>query len=260
MSFENLQFEVADGVATVKIDRPKALNALNADTLTEMTQVFDACRDDDAVRAVLVTGAGDKSFVAGADINELATMQPLSAKAVAHRGQQVLARLEQMGKPTVAMVNGFALGGGLELALACHLRTASTKARLGLPEVSLGIIPGYGGTQRLARVAGPGVAREWILTGDMFSAEEAHRVGVVNRLFPPEELLEGTMKMIGTILSRGPLAVRFALEAIGRGSNMPQNQGEIIESDLFGLAASTADMREGMAAFLEKRKPDFQGE
>ena len=260
MSFENLQFEVADGVATVTIDRPKALNALNADTLTEMTQVFDACRDDEGVRAVLVTGAGTKSFVAGADINELATMQPLSAKAVAHRGQQVLARLEQMGKPTVAMVNGFALGGGLELALACHLRTASTKARLGLPEVSLGIIPGYGGTQRLARIAGPGVAREWILTGDMFSAEEAHRVGVVNRIFSPEELLEGTMKMIVTILSRGPLAVRFALEAIGRGSNMPQNQGEIIESDLFGLAASTGDMREGMAAFLEKRKPNFQGE
>jgi len=259
MSYENLQFEIADGVATVAIDRPKALNALNAATLGEMSEVFDACREDDSVRAVLVTGTGPKSFVAGADINELAKMQPLSAKAVAHRGQQVLAKLEEMGKPTIAMVNGFALGGGLELALACHLRTASTSARLGLPEVSLGIIPGYGGTQRLARIAGPGIAREWILTGDMYSAEEAHRVGVVNRIFSPEELTDGTMKMVQTILSRGPLALRFALEAVGRGGNMPQNQGEIIESDLFGLAASTDDMREGMTAFIEKRKPDFQG-
>ena len=259
MSFSNLQFAVADGVATVTIDRPKALNALNSETLSEMEKAFDACRDDEGVRAVLVTGAGEKSFVAGADINELATMQPLTAKAIAHRGQQVLAKLEEMGKPTIAMVNGFALGGGLELALACSLRTASTTARLGLPEVSLGIIPGYGGTQRLSRIAGPGVAREWILTGDMFSAEEAHRVGVINRLFPPAELLEGTMKMIHTILSRGPIAVRFALEAIGRGTNMPQRQGELLESDLFGLAASTADMREGMQAFIEKRKADFQG-
>ncbi|MEW6073301.1 MAG: enoyl-CoA hydratase-related protein [Planctomycetota bacterium] len=259
MSYHNLLFVVADGVATVTIDRPKALNALNSDTLGEMEEVFEICRADEGVRAVLVTGAGEKSFVAGADINELATMQPLSAKAIADRGQRCLARLEEMGKPTVAMINGFALGGGLELALACHLRTASTTARLGLPEVSLGIIPGYGGTQRLARIAGPGVAREWILTGEMFSAEDAHRVGVVNRVFPPAELLEGTMKLIHTILSRGPLALRFALEAIGRGANMPQRQGEMLESDLFGLAASTQDMREGMQAFLGKRKPSFQG-
>ena len=164
-----------------------------------------------------------------------------------------------MGKPTFAMINGFALGGGLELALACTLRTAATTARLGLPEVSLGIIPGYGGTQRLARIAGPGVAREWILTGDMFSAEEAHRVGVVNRIFPPEELRDGTMELVGTILSRGPVALRFAIEAIHRGTNMPQREGEIMECDLFGLAASTADMKEGMGAFLEKRKANFQG-
>ena len=259
MSYENLQFEIADGVATVTVDRPKALNALNAATLGEMSEVFDRCREDDDVRAVLVTGAGEKAFVAGADIGELATMEPLTAKAVAYRGQEILRKLEEMGKPTFAMVNGFALGGGLELALACHLRTASTTAKVGLPEVSLGIIPGYGGTQRLARVAGPGVAREWIMTGDMFSAEEAHRVGVVNRVFAPEELLEGTMKLVHKVLSRGPIAVRFALEAIGRGGSMPQRQGEILESDLFGLASSTHDMKEGMQAFLEKRKPDFQG-
>ncbi len=259
MSYENLRFEVEDGVAVVTVDRQKALNALNEATLSEMVAAFDACRDDAAVRAVVLTGAGDKAFVAGADINELARLDPLGAKTLARRGQSVLARLETMGKPTVAMVNGFALGGGLELALACTLRTASTTAQLGLPEVKLGIIPGYGGTQRLLRIAGPGVAREWILTGDMFSAEEAHRVGVVNRLFPPADLRAGTMKLVRTILARGPVAVRFAMEAVLRGSNMPQAEGESLECDLFGLAASTADMKEGMAAFLEKRQPAFQG-
>ena len=259
MDYQNIKLEIADGVATLSVDRPKVLNALNADTLNELEHAFDACRENESVRALVVTGSGDKAFVAGADIKELAQMTPLSAKELAYRGQQVYARVEHMGKPTIAMVNGFALGGGLELALACNLRTASTNAKMGLPEVSLGIIPGYGGTQRLGRIAGPAVAREWILTGDMFSAEEAHRLGIVNRIFPPEELVAGTMKMVETILSRGPIAVRFAIEAISRGSNMPQREGEILECDLFGLAASTEDMHEGMAAFLEKRKPHFQG-
>lgn len=259
MSYQNILLEVAGGIATLTIHRPDKLNALNAATLAEMEQAFEHCRTSESVRALVLTGSGEKAFVAGADIRELAQMTPLSAKEVAYRGQQVLARVEHMGKPTVAMINGFALGGGLELALACNLRTASTNARLGLPEVSLGIIPGYGGTQRLARVAGPAVAREWILTGEQFSAEEAHRVGVVNRLFPPAELRAGTMKMVETILSRGPVAVRFAIEAINRGSNIPQREGEILECDLFGLAASTEDMKEGMAAFLEKRKPSFKG-
>ncbi len=259
MDFKNIQFSVADGVARMTIDRPKAMNALNSLTLDEMETVFNHCRETESVRALVITGAGEKAFIAGADIKELAQMTPLSAKDLAYRGQQVYALVEHMGKPTVAMVNGFALGGGLELALACNLRTAATTARMGLPEVSLGIIPGYGGTQRLTRVAGPAVAREWILTGDMFGAEEAHRVGVINRIFPPEELEAGTMKMVDSILSRGPIAVRFAIEAISRGSNMPQREGEILESDLFGLAASTEDMHEGMAAFIEKRKPNFQG-
>ncbi|HED64586.1 MAG TPA: crotonase [Planctomycetes bacterium] len=259
MNYENLQFGVGGGVATITVNRPKVMNALNGRTLEELGHVLDVCRDDEGVRAVIVTGSGDKAFVAGADIGELAKMNPLSAKALARRGQLVFEKLERLGKPTVAMINGFALGGGLELALACSLRTAATTARVGLPEVSLGIIPGYGGTQRLSRIAGPGVAREWILTGDMFSAEEAHRVGVVNRLFEPGELGEGTRKMVDTILSRGPVAVRFALEAILRGNNMPQREGEIMECDLFGLAASTEDMKEGMGAFLEKRKPEFNG-
>ncbi len=258
MTYENIKLERDGAVATVTIDRPKVLNALNNQTLSELAHAFDAVRDDDTVRGLIVTGAGDKAFVAGADINELAKMQALEAKDLAFRGQQVFARLEAMPKPSVAMINGFALGGGCELALACTLRTMATTAKLGLPEVSLGIIPGYGGTQRLARLAGPGVAREWVLSGDMVSAEEAHRVGAVNRIFPPEELLAGTRKLVDTLLSRGPIAIRLAMETINRGLNVSQQEGERIETDMFGLASTTADMREGMAAFLEKRKPDFK--
>lgn len=259
MSYENIEYTVDGHIGRVTINRPKLMNALNHQTLEELAHAFDAARDDQSVRCVLITGAGEKAFVAGADINELAKMKAMQAKDVAFFGQQVFGRLETMGKPSVAMINGFALGGGLELALACTLRTASTSARVGLPETSLGIIPGYGGSQRLARIASPGVAREWILTGDMFGAEEAHRVGVINRVFAPEELEEGTMKMLKTILSRGPVAVRLAMEAIRRGMNMSQQEGEIIESDMFGLASTTEDMREGMTAFLEKRKPEFTG-
>jgi len=259
MDYQNILLEVADGVAWLTINRPEKLNALNARTLDELEHAFGHCHQTESVRALILTGAGEKAFVAGADIKELAQMTPLSAKELAYRGQQVLARVENMGKPTIAMINGFALGGGLELALACNLRTASSTARMGLPEVTLGIIPGYGGTQRLSRIAGPAVAREWILTGEQYSAEEAHRVGVVNRLFAPAELRQGTMKLVDSILARGPVAVRFAIEAINRGSNIPQREGEILECDLFGLAASTEDMHEGMAAFLEKRKPAFKG-
>jgi enoyl-CoA hydratase len=260
VAYENVRLETEGGIATVTIARPKVLNALNDATLRELASAFDACRDDADVRCVIVTGDGEKAFIAGADINELSQMNPLGAKNLAFFGQQVFKRLEEMGKPTIAMVNGFALGGGLELALACSLRTASTTAKVGLPEVSLGIIPGYGGTQRLARIAGPGVAREWVLTGDVFDAAEAHRVGVVNRLFAPEELREGTLKLARTLLSRAPVALRLALEAIQRGALMPQAEGERMECDMFGLAATTADMREGMAAFLEKRKPNFKNE
>ena len=259
MGYENILLERTGAVATVTVNRPKVLNALNGQTLRELAAAFDEVEADAGVRCLVVTGAGEKAFVAGADINELATMQPLQAKDLAFSGQQVFGRLEKMTKPSIAMINGFALGGGCELALACTLRTASTTAKLGLPEVSLGIIPGYGGTQRLARIAGPGVAREWVLTGDMYSAEEAHRVGIVNRLFAPEALREGTMQLVDTIGKRGPVAVRLALETIRRGMNMSQPEGEVIESDMFALAATTADMREGMGAFLEKRKPLFQG-
>jgi enoyl-CoA hydratase len=260
MAYENILVEPQEGIAFVTVNRPKVMNALNAQTLSELAHAFDALEKDASVRALIVTGAGEKAFVAGADINELKAMSSaMEAKDLAFRGQQVFGRLEKSSKPSVAMINGFALGGGCELALACTLRTASKTARLGLPEVSLGIIPGYGGTQRLSRIAGPGVAREWVLTGDMFGAEEAHRVGIVNRLFAPEELREGTLKMVKTILSRGPVAIRLALETIRRGQNMSQQEGEIIESDMFGLASTTADMKEGMSAFLEKRPPAFKG-
>ncbi|MCC6407604.1 MAG: enoyl-CoA hydratase/isomerase family protein [Planctomycetes bacterium] len=259
MTYENILLSKEGSIAFVTVNRPKVLNALNHQTLSELAHAFDAIKADDEVRLVIVTGSGEKAFVAGADINELAKMQAMEAKEKAFFGQQVFARLEKLGLPSIAMVNGFALGGGCELALACTLRTASATAKLGLPEVSLGIIPGYGGTQRLARIAGPGVAREWVLTGDLVTAEEAHRVGVINRVFPPEGLREGTLKLAQTILSRGPLAVRLAMETINRGLNMSQQEGEIIESDMFGLASTTADMKEGMTAFLEKRKANFQG-
>ncbi|MFN0242730.1 MAG: enoyl-CoA hydratase-related protein [Planctomycetota bacterium] len=259
MSYENILLENAQSVATVTVNRPKVMNALNEKTLTELAHAFDAIAADPAVRGVVVTGAGEKAFVAGADINELAQMKAMEAKEKAFFGQQVFARLETMGKPSIAMINGFALGGGCELALACTLRTAATSAKLGLPEVGLGIIPGYGGTQRLARIAGPGVAREWVLTGGMFSAEEAHRVGIVNRLYAPEALREGTFEFLHSILSKGPVAVRLGMEAIRRGIGVTQTEGELMECDMFGLASTTADMREGMAAFLEKRKPHFEG-
>ncbi|MBC8451280.1 MAG: enoyl-CoA hydratase/isomerase family protein [Planctomycetes bacterium] len=257
--YQNIELVIEGNVATITIARPKVMNALNHALLVELAAALDVVKASDEARVLVITGSGDKAFVAGADINELAKMQPLEAKDLAAFGQSVFRKIEDLGKPSVAMVNGFALGGGMELALSCSLRTASTAARLGLPEVSLGIIPGYGGTQRLSRVAGPGVAREWVLTGDMFSAEEAHRVGVINRVFAPEELLEGTQKLVKTLLSRGPVALRLALEAIARGGNMSQREGENIECDMFGLAATTDDMREGMTAFIEKRRANFTG-
>jgi enoyl-CoA hydratase len=262
MAYEFLKVATEDGIARVTIDRPKA-NALNDQVVSELGRCLGELRDAPSVRAVLVTGAGEKFFVAGADIGGLAQFagqrDGLAARANSRSGQETLSLLESLGKPTIAAINGFCLGGGLELALACTLRTASRTAKLGLPEVSLGIIPGYGGTQRLARIAGPAVAREWILTGEHYSAEEAHRVGVVNRVFDPGDLLAGTEALARTILTRAPVAVRFAMEAIARGLETNLADGQRLECDLFGILATTEDTREGMSAFLEKRPARFTG-
>jgi enoyl-CoA hydratase len=258
MSFENVRTQTRDGIHFITIDRPKVLNALNAQTVEEIGRAFDAVRDDDNVRCVIITGGGEKAFVAGADINELAQMTPTTGKATAERGQRVFSNIERFPKPVIAAINGFALGGGCELALACHIRLASERAQLGLPEVTLGIIPGYGGTQRMARLLGKGKALELILTGERISAEEAERIGLVNRVVPQEQLLAVAEELARKIASRGPLAVRASIEAVMSGSDMPFAEGQFLEATLFGLLASTEDMKEGMAAFLEKRQAQFR--
>jgi enoyl-CoA hydratase len=258
MTLENVRTNNKDGILTITIDRPKVLNALNAQTVAEIGQAFDAAREDDSVKAIILTGGGEKAFVAGADINELAQMTPVTGKQVAEKGQRVFRAIEKFPKPVIAAINGFALGGGCELALACHIRIASEKAQLGLPEVTLGIIPGYGGTQRMARLLGKGKALELILTGDRIAAAEAERIGLVNKVVPADQLLTAAEEMARTIAKRGPLAVRAAIEAVMSGSDMPFDEGQLLEATLFGLLASTEDMKEGMGAFLEKRAADFK--
>jgi enoyl-CoA hydratase len=254
-----LTIDIVDRLAWVTIQRPEKLNALNNDVLKELEQAFADLEQDDQVGAVILTGAGEKAFVAGADIAELKSLDTAGARVQALRGQAVFQRIESMPKPVIAAVNGFALGGGCELALACHIRIASENARFGLPEVSLGIIPGYGGTQRLPRLVGKGVALDLILSGEMLPAADALRAGLVSRVFPLAELKAGAEKLARTILSRGPLALRSALAAVNEGIEMPQDQGQQYEAALFGLLAATQDMQEGMGAFLEKRTAQFKG-
>ncbi len=250
---------VDDTIATVTIQRPEKLNALNPQVIDELGQAFRSLRSDETVRAVILTGAGDKAFVAGADIGVLAEMTPLSGVEVSRQGQVVFREIETFPRPVIAAVGGYALGGGCELALACHLRIASENARFGLPEVGLGIIPGYGGTIRLARLVGLGRALELTLTGGQVKADEAERIGLVNAVVPQEALMERAREMAGRIARNGPVAVQMALEAIYQALDSSTQEALIHESSLFGLLASTADMKEGMGAFLEKRKPTFQG-
>ncbi len=254
-----LVLETVDRIAWLTIHRPEKLNALNAEVLKELDCAFAGLEHDEAVGAVVITGSGEKAFVAGADIGELRELDSASARRQGLAGQAVFERIERMPKPVVAMVNGFALGGGCELALACHIRIASENAKFGLPEVSLGIIPGYGGTQRLPRLVGKGVALDMILSGDMVNVQEALRMGLVSRIFPAAELKAGTEKLARTMLSRGPLALRHALSAVHQGLEMPQEQGLQFEAALFGLLAASEDMKEGMGAFLEKRPAQFKG-
>lgn len=258
-AYESIQYDTAGAIATITVNRPDKLNALNAATINELHAAFREAAADDGVRALIVTGAGGKAFVAGADIGELATMGPLNGVRISRQGQDAFRFLETMGKPVIAAVNGFALGGGLELALACHLRVASAKARFGLPEVKLGIIPGYGGTVRLPRLVGRGRALELILTGEMIDAAEAHRIGLVNRVAEPDALLDETRALAEKITANGPVALAMALESVDNAATVSTENGLRFESDLFGLLASTDDMREGMNAFLEKRAAAFKG-
>jgi enoyl-CoA hydratase len=259
MAYENILFEKKDGIAYVTFNRPKVLNALNRKTVEELREALLETRDDSSVRVLILTGAGEKSFVAGADIGELAQRTPVDGKDFSLFGQSVFHLLEILGKPSICAINGFALGGGCELALSCTIRLASKTARLGQPEVKLGIIPGYGGTQRLARLCGKGVAHELCLSGEMISAEEAQRVGLVNHIYEPAELLPAAEALAKKIIANAPLAVKYTMEAIERGVEMPQEEGLFLEATLFGLSCATEDMREGTKAFLEKRKADFKG-
>ena len=254
-----IKVERDDEVAIVIIDRQDKLNALNADVVQEIGEVFDRLRDDDAVRAVILTGAGEKAFVAGADIGELATMNSMTGVAVSRAGQEVFRAIELFPKPVIAAVGGYALGGGCELALACHIRVASERARFGLPEVGLGIIPGYGGTIRLARLIGLGRAIELTLTGDMLGAEQAQTIGLVSAVTSPDALIDETKALARKITKNGPVAVRLALESMYRAVDTATEDALGFESSAFGLLASTDDMKEGMQAFLEKRKADFKG-
>ncbi len=259
MAYENLLYEKREKIGTITFNRPKVLNALNRKTMEELGEILASAYDDSEVRVLILTGAGDKAFVAGADINELAQRTPVDGKEFSLFGQEVLHRLETLGKPSIAAINGYALGGGCELALACTMRVASKTAKLGQPEVKLGIIPGYGGSQRLARLCGKGAAHELCLTGEMISAEEALRIGLVNRVVEPAELIPTAEGIAKKIAANAPLAVKFAMEAIEHGMEMPQEEGLFLEATLFGLCCATEDMREGTRAFLEKRPPQFKG-
>jgi len=259
MTYDTLILERDGAVAVVTINRPKVLNALNAQTVDDIRRAMLELRQDAEVRAVIVTGAGDKAFVAGADIGELATQDPTRGREMAMRGQHVLDLVEQLGKPTIAALNGFALGGGCELAMACTFRVAADTARLGLPEINLGIIPGYAGTQRLARIVGRSQALELILTGRHVAAAEALALGLVTRVVPAATLMDEARALAAELAGKAPLAVRYALDAVTRGLDMPFSQGCALEATLFGLAVATEDMREGTRAFLEKRKPSFTG-
>ena len=246
-------------VARVTINRPAVLNAMSSQTLDELENTLTALGRDESVRVVVITGAGEKAFVAGADINELAQQSPTSGRAHAIRGQQVFDLIEQLGKPTIAAINGYALGGGCEMAMACTLRIAADTARLGQPEINLGLIPGYGGSQRLPRLIGAGPALEMLLTGQPITAQDAYRLGLVNRVVPAADLGSEVRALANLLASKPPVAMRYIIEAVHRGLQMSSAEGLRFEAALFGLVASTDDMREGTRAFLEKRKPEFKG-
>jgi len=257
--FQNIRFEKKNQIAYVTIDRPKVLNALNMATMQELKQAFASVKDDSEVRVVILTGAGEKAFVAGADIGELSQHTPVSAKEYTHQGQAIIDAIEELGKPVIACINGFALGGGCELAMACTMRLAGDNAKLGQPEVKLGLIPGYGGTQRLPRLVGKGIAMQLVLSGEMISAQEAHRIGLVNEVVPAAELIARAEAIAAKIIANAPLAIQYAMEAVNRGLDLPLSDGLFLEATLFGVCCATEDKNEGTKAFLEKRPAQFKG-
>ena len=260
MTFKNLLVERDEPVALVTFNRPKVLNALNSETLDEFSQVLRELRDDATIRCVVLTGAGEKAFVAGADIKELAVQTPVSGRNHARRGQQIFDLVENLGKPVIAAINGYALGGGCELAMACTIRLAAETAKIGQPEIELGLIPGYAGSQRLPRLVGKGRALELLLTGEHIDAREAWRIGLVNQVLPPDQLLDKALALARHLGTKAPVAIEYILNAVNSGLNMPFEKAVDYEATLFGLVASTEDMREGTQAFLEKRKPRFKGQ
>lgn len=258
MDFDNVVFEVNENVAIVKINRPDKMNALNIQTMNELRQVFSLLKHND-VSAVIITGMGDKAFVAGADITEINKLDQETGFLFAERGQEIFTYIEDFEKPVIAAVNGYAFGGGCELALACHIRIASENAKFAQPEVNLGIIPGYGGTQRLARLINPGRAMEYILTGDAIDAQEAFRIGLVNRVVPQNELIVKSMEIAVKIASKGQVAVKAAIKAVNSTNQLSQKEGLEKEAELFGQCCASDDFKEGTSAFMEKRKPAFTG-
>jgi enoyl-CoA hydratase len=259
MAYENIIFETAEGIATITFNRPKALNALNGDLLDELAAALDIIVADEDIRVLILTGAGEKSFVAGADITELATFNTLQGKMFARKGQLIISRLQELAIPVIAAVNGFALGGGSEMSLACDFIYASENAMFGLPEITLGIIPGFGGTQRLPRLIGSNRAKEMIFTGTMIPAVEAEKIGMVNRVLPQASLMEETLKTARAIAARGKVSLRAAKQAINSGLNVDLATGCHIEADAFAICMASEDGKEGTRAFIEKRKPQFKG-
>jgi enoyl-CoA hydratase len=258
-TYQNILVETKGRVGVIRLNRPQVLNALNTQTIDELRRAILELQRDDSARAIVLTGAGEKSFVAGADINELAVQTPTGGREHALKGQHVLDLIENIGKPVIAAINGFALGGGCELAMACTLRIAADTARIGQPEIALGLIPGYAGTQRLSRLVGKGRALEIMLTGTPISADEALRIGLVNRVVPAAELMSSARKLAGQLAANAPMAMRYIINAVNKGMEMPFAEACQHEATLFGLVASTDDMKEGTAAFLEKRKAEFKG-
>jgi enoyl-CoA hydratase/carnithine racemase len=259
LTLENVLYEKKDSIAYVTLNRPKVLNALNKKTWADLRTAFEAARDDAAVRGVILTGAGDKAFIAGADISELATVSAVEAEESSTFGQEVLNLVENLGKPVIAAINGFALGGGCETAMACTIRVASEHAKFGQPEVKLGLIPGGGGTQRMPRLVGKGRALQIILSGEIISAQEAYRIGLVNEVVPAADVITRAEAILKQIFSNAPIAVKYSLEAVNKGLETSVAEGLSLEASLFGLCAGTEDKREGTQAFLQKRAPEFQG-